>query len=220
MVMNLSFSAYFHGANLASPELLGVPESPIYYAGDRRSFESMGNNLSILGRSIYLGDNPALASLIGCIMIDAFFGLASGFLQAVAVLKSSKLYTTRGAERFLFEEMAPLLSRNYFTLLGDYARQIDNRNYLRDDRKGMPLSLLVKTLENMNPTRSENGVSSVLFDPLLKLMQARVAQGGAAEEMSSLREVIPESGIPSDQTHEEVHYMDPTREGSASLYPG
>lgn len=196
MVMKLSFSAYLHGAILASPELLGLPESPIYYAGDRRTLESMGNNLNILGRSVYLGEDPALASLIGCIMMDAFFGLATGFLQAVAVLKSSKMYTTGGAERFLVEEMAPLLSRNYLTLLGDYARQIDNRNYLRDDGKGMPLSLLVKTLENMKPTRSENGVSSVLFDPLLKLMQARVSQGGAAEEMSSLMEVIPESGIP------------------------
>lgn len=195
MAMRLSFSAYLHGAILAPPELLGLPDSPIYYGGNKAALEAMGSDYSILGRPVYLGDDPALASLMGCIMMDSFFGLAVGFLQSVAVLKSSKLRAPGAAERFVSEELVPI-SKNYLTTLRDFARQIDNGNYLREDGRGMPLSLLTKTLQNMTQTHSENGISSTLFDPLLKLMQDRVMKGGGNEELSSLVEIIPVGSQP------------------------
>ncbi|RJE27251.1 hypothetical protein PHISCL_00382 [Aspergillus sclerotialis] len=198
IAMKLSFSAYLHGAVLASPETLGLPQSPIYYAGDEEVFRSIESDFKILGRSVYLGDDLALAPLIGCIMMDAFFGLAVGFLQSTALLRTSRLYSAGGAERFLLEELVPFFSHCQLTTLSDFARQIDNRKYLRGDGNGMPLSLLVQTLDNMSKTHHQYGLCNDLFGPLLNLMRARVAQGGAAEEMSSLIKVIPEPGSRCD----------------------
>ncbi|KAL4887857.1 hypothetical protein BDV59DRAFT_206581 [Aspergillus ambiguus] len=190
LAMYLSFSAYLRGAILATPAHIGLPESSIYYAGGKEAFLFIKDGFKILGRSSYLGDDPGLASLQGCIMMDAFFGIAAGFLQSVAVIKSSKRDVAGGAERFLSEELIPLLSQSYPKVLRDFARQIDNGKYLREDGEGMPLSLLIQTLQNMMRTHSELGLSSAMLNPILDLMQDRVAQGGEAEEMSSLIKTI------------------------------
>jgi hypothetical protein len=126
--ISLSFSAYIHGAILATPAHVGRPESPFYYAGDEVAFRSIGSDFKILDQPSYLGDDPISASLQGYIMMDVFFGIAMGFLQAVAVLKSSKRYTTGGAERFVTEELVPVLSQPYPMILVDLAKQIDDRN--------------------------------------------------------------------------------------------
>ncbi|KAJ5825837.1 hypothetical protein N7474_002975 [Penicillium riverlandense] len=197
--IKLSFSAYLRGAILATPEHVGLPEAPFYYAGNETAFRSIEGYFQILGRTSYLGDDPALASLQGCIMMDAFFGLAAGFLQSVAVLKASKMYTKGGAERFLYDELVPLLCQNYPKMLGDFAKQIDNGHYLREDGNSMPLCILVQTLQNVMQAHSEHGLSNAMFKPLLELMQTRVAQGGAAEEMSSLIATISDPGPLEDE---------------------
>lgn len=190
IAMKLSFSSYIRGAILTTPAHVGLPESPFYYAGDENAFRSIESDFRILGRSSYLGGDPALASLQGCIMMDAFFGLTAGFLQSVATLKSSKMYSAGGAERFLSEELIPLLSGTYPKVLADFARQIDNGNCVRGDAHGMPLGLLVQTLQSMMQMHSEHGLSNVMVEPILIVLQARVSQEGPDEEMSSLIEVI------------------------------
>lgn len=190
--MSLSFSAYIRGAILATPAHVGQPESPFYYAGDEVAFRSIESDIKILGRPSYVGDDTSFASLQGCIMMDVFLGVAMGFLQAVALLKSSKRYTTGGAERFVTEELVPVLSQSYPMVLVDLAKQIDNGNYLASD--GMPLSLLIQTLNSMKQTHSEFGISDVMFDALLELMHSRAAQGGAGGEISSLVELILHNG--------------------------
>lgn len=112
----------------------------------------------------------------------------------MTVLKSSKLYQTGDAERLLSEELVPFLSHGGLVLLGDYAKQVDSRDYIRDDGKGMPLNLLAETLESMNEVHSNQGVLCEPCGPLLGLMKARISEGGAAEELSSLVEVIRGSG--------------------------
>ncbi|KAB8218868.1 hypothetical protein BDV33DRAFT_174629 [Aspergillus novoparasiticus] len=186
--MSLSFSAYIRGAILATPAQVGRPESPFYYAGDEATFRSLEGDIKILGRPSYVGEDPSFASLQGCIMMDAFFGIAIGFLQAVAVLKASTMYSAGGAERFVTEELAPVLSHAYPMVLADLAKQIDKGNYLTGD--GMPLSLLIQTLNSMKRTHSDLGISDVMFEPLLKLMHSRAAQGRADEEISSLLELV------------------------------
>ena len=121
-------------------------------------------------------------------MMDAFFGIAIGFLQAVAVLKASTMYISGAAERFVTEELAPVLSHAYPMVLTDLAKQIDNGNYLTGD--GMPLSLLIQTLNSMKQTHTDLGIADEVFEPLLKLMQSRAAEGRADEEISSLLELI------------------------------
>lgn len=189
--MSLSFSAYIRGAILTTPAHVGRPESPFYYAGDELAFRSIQADIQLLGRPTYVGNDPSSASLQGCIMMDVFFGVVIGFLQSVAVLKSSEWYTIGGAERFVTEQLVPALSKSFPMVLVDLAKQIDNETYVARD--GMPLSLLVQTLNSLKQTHSELGISDVMFDALLELLRSRVTQGGAGEEISSLVELISDT---------------------------
>ena len=190
MAMSLSFSAYIRGAILVTPKRIGQPDSAIYYAGDEAAFRSIENDFNILGRQSYVGSNLDAASLHGCMLMDVMFGLAAGFLQSVAVLKRSGLYTSGGAKRFLSGTLTPLLAQSYPKLLSDLARQIDNEDYLSEDGDGAPVGLLAKTIQSMTQTHTELSLSSIILDPILELMKTRIAQGGADEELSSLVETI------------------------------
>lgn len=188
--MKLSFSSYLRGAILTTPAYVGLPESVFYYSGDESAFKVIVNEFNILGQQLYLGDDVTLATLQECILVNTFFGLTAGFLQSMAILKSSKLYTAGGAESFMSEALGPLLATEYPKLLGDFARQIDNKDYVNKGSDGAPLGLLVRSFQGMLETHSELGLASIFTRPLLELMKVRVAQGGGAEEMSSLVETL------------------------------
>lgn len=186
----LSFSAYLRGAILTTPAYVGLPESVFYYSGDERAFQAIENDFSILGQQYYLGDDATSATLQECILVNTFFGLAAGFLQSMAILKSSKLYTAGGAKSFLSEALGPLLATEYPKLLGDLAQQIDSKDYVNKGSDGAPLGLLLRSFQGMLETHSELGLASIFTGPMLELMKVRVAQGGAAEELSSLVETL------------------------------
>lgn len=188
--MKLSFSAYLRGAILTTPAYVGQPESVFYYSGDEKAFRAIEHEFNILGQQFYLGDDATSATLQECILVNTFFGLAAGFLQSMAILKSSKLYTTGGAESFMAEALGPLLATEYPKLLGDLAKQIDSKNYVNDGGDGAPLGLLVRSFQEIMEIHSELGLASIFTGPMLELMKLRVAQGGAAEEMSSLVETL------------------------------
>lgn len=106
----------------------------------------------------------------------------------MAVLRKSNLYSQGGAERFLSEALAPLLAHDYPCMLRDYARQIDKKQYTSTE--GAQLGLVVHSFESLMRHDAELGLASVVVAPLQELVKARIAQGGAYEEPSSLVETI------------------------------
>lgn len=193
--IKLSFSAYLRGAILTTPAYVGLPESVFYYSGEEKAFKAIENEFNVLGQQLYLGDDATSATLQECILVNTFFGLAAGFLQSMAILKSSKLYSAGGAERFMSEALGPLLATEYPKLLGDFAKQIDNKDYVNKSGDGAPLGLLKRSFQGMLETHSELGLASIFTGPMLELIKVRVAQGGGAEEMSSLVETLSDPAV-------------------------
>jgi pyrroline-5-carboxylate reductase len=186
----LSFAAYLRGAILTTPAYVGLSESVFYYSGDEKAFKAIENQFNILGQPVYLGADPVSATLQECILVNTFFGLVAGFLQSMAVLKSSKQYTPGGADKLMSEALGPLIAHDYPRLLADLAKQIDSKDYLSSAGNGAPLGLLIRSLQGMLQTHSELGLASIITRPMLELIQIRVAQEGGAEEVSSLVETL------------------------------
>lgn len=185
----LSFLAYIRGAIMTTPPHVGSAESVFYYSGNEKAFRSIEAALKVLGNPIYLGHDVTSATLQECILGNCFYGFAAGFLQSMAVLKSSKLYSPGGAQLLMSEAIVPTLTHHFPNIFADLARQIDDKDYVTKG-DGARLDTLSKALDNMIKATNELGLSSILLEPMRKLIQVRIAEGGAAEEMSSLVETL------------------------------
>lgn len=189
LATKLTFSDYLRGAIITTPAYIGLPKSVLYYSGSRGAFQSIEPALKVLGRAIYLGDDIASATLRECIAGNCFFGFAAGFIQSMALLKSSKSYVPGDAERLMSEVLSPWLANDVPKMFGDLAKQIDKGDY-QSRGEGAPLVLLTKSLKGLLRTHAEQGLSSIIINSMLELFQSRVALGGANEEMSSLVEAL------------------------------
>lgn len=190
LASKMSFANYIRGSIMTTPAHIGRAESPFYYSGNESAYRSIEPALRMLGRASFLGNDPASATIHECVLGNCFFGLMAGFLQAMALLKSSSLYEAGGAERLTSETLGPLLTHGFSEVLQDLAKQIDHNDYITPGGDGAPLRLLVKSLGVLNQVHLEQGLSSELIRPLLELMEVRMSHGGAEEEMSSLVETI------------------------------
>ncbi|KAA8641952.1 hypothetical protein EYZ11_010230 [Aspergillus tanneri] len=185
-----SFSTYIRGAIETYPAYVGMPESLFYYSGDQKIFASIEETLKILGMAVYLGEDVLFATLQECTLGIFFFGFSQAFLQTMAFYNSTKMYMPGGAQRLLKETLLPIFMQDYSRLYGELARQIDEKDYVSQASDGAPLSVLQDTLGCLIQTSEKLGISSNALHPMYELVQARISQGGAAEEMSSLVETI------------------------------
>ncbi|KAF7589128.1 hypothetical protein BBP40_004733 [Aspergillus hancockii] len=188
--LQLSFSTYIRGAIETYPAYVGLPESLFYYSGDRRSFDCVEPALKVLGSAVYLGEDVLFATLQECILGTFFFGFSQAFLQTMAILKSTNMYSPGGAQRLLKETLIPMFVNDYSQLYDELARQIDEKDYISQGSEGAPLSVLQDTLGGLIESSEMLGVSASVLRPMFELVRTRISQGGAVEEMSSLVETI------------------------------
>lgn len=191
MIEGLHNSAYIRGIVCTLPKYVGTPEISLYYSGNSEAFKAICDDIGVLGKPCYLGDDPCSATIQEGILVDTLFGLIAGFLQSMAVLRKSNLYSPGGAERFVSEALTPLLAHAYPCILRDFARQIDKEQYTSSE--GAKLSLLVHSFESLMRQHSERGLVSVVIPRMQELVKTRIAQGGEDDELSSLVETISES---------------------------
>lgn len=186
---NLSFSAYLRGAIMTTPAYVGDAEVPVYYSGDEEVFQGLKSILKMLGPPRHIDKNVGAAAIYETVMGHCFYGFAGGFVQAMAVLKSSFLYNKGDAARVTDDFLTPLIQHKFPAMFRDLAIQIDEENYLTNGG-GSRLEQSVKSLKSMIKSNTAQGLDDIILQPLLKLIEVRVAQGGADEEMSGLVETL------------------------------
>lgn len=185
----LEFSTYIHAPIFATPPLVGHPDTRSYYGGNEEAYRSVKPILTAFGQSIYLGRDPCSARFQEILMGGCFYGFASGFLQTMATLRFSRFYTPGAAQRLMADMVTPLLTHSFPGTFGHLAKQIDGEYVVDGD--GVRLGLLTSALRDRVEIYRELGLSDVAFRPMMQLLQARLENGGSAdEEMSSLVEVI------------------------------
>lgn len=77
---------YLDGAIMATPELIGKPESTILYAGERALFEQHEPLLKVLaGTTAHVGDDHGHAAALDSAMLVYMWGVLFGALHGVAI---------------------------------------------------------------------------------------------------------------------------------------
>jgi 3-hydroxyisobutyrate dehydrogenase-like beta-hydroxyacid dehydrogenase len=83
---------YLDGAIMATPDLIGGPQSTILYAGDADAFEQYKSELLTLGANgVHDGTDPGLASALDSALLMVMWGALFGTLQGVAICKAERL---------------------------------------------------------------------------------------------------------------------------------
>jgi 3-hydroxyisobutyrate dehydrogenase-like beta-hydroxyacid dehydrogenase len=77
---------YLDGAIMATPELIGKPESTILYAGERALFEQHKELLQLLaGTTAHVGDDHGQAAALDSALLVYMWGVLFGALHGVAI---------------------------------------------------------------------------------------------------------------------------------------
>ena len=184
LIKERGFSSYVQGAIEAMPECIGSTETVIWHSGDADCFESAKPILSALGKVLYIDSNPLSASMRELVLGTCLFSLAAGFCQAIALLKSIDGFEYGQTERFATEVAIPTIEQSTY-MLHQIAQQTDAQNYVTQG-SGATLGLLQVALENITRANDEQGISSVVLEPILELIRARVVDGGRDDGMGAI----------------------------------
>lgn len=173
---------HLDGGIMAVPPMIGTPGAFLLYSGSRSAFDSYREVLDGFGESQYAGPDHGMASLQDLALLSGMYGLFSGVLHALALVRSG------GVEATAF---APVLSR-WLNAMGGFAAaaaaQIDKSDYAGDVTSS--LAMQAAGYANLDLFAAERGVSPELLAPLGSLMRRRVADGHGDESLASVVELL------------------------------
>ncbi|MBK1783084.1 NAD(P)-dependent oxidoreductase [Prauserella cavernicola] len=179
---------YLGGGIMAVPPQIGTPDAFVLYSGSRSAFETSRGALDTFGESHYLGGAPGLAALQDIALLSGMYGMFTGIIHALALVRSEGTPLT---------EFVPRLDRWLSSMSGwahAAAHQIDAGDYASD----VPSNLGMQAAGFVNLTRAaqEQGVSPELLEPLGALLRRRAADGHGHEDITGIIELL-QKGTPA-----------------------
>lgn len=166
---------YLHGAVYAVPQTLGTEASSIIYSGSPAVHERWREQLALLGKVTFLGEDAGRASGYDAAILSGMYGLLGGFLHAAALARAAGIKAV---------ELTPMLLSwltDMYPALHTFAEQIDSGSYaggessLAMNQSG--LALLIRATETQ-------GVPFAALDSLKALVDRQVADGHGEESLA------------------------------------
>jgi 3-hydroxyisobutyrate dehydrogenase-like beta-hydroxyacid dehydrogenase len=175
-------AAFLDGGIMAVPPMIGQPGAFVLYSGPQEVFDASREALDALAESIWLGADPGVAALTDLALLSAMYGATMGELHAFAMVRSAGIRAT---------EFAPLLQR-WMGVVGGFQEQTAARIESGDRTTGVVSNLAMQAaaFHNFFDAAHEQGVSPELIAPLYPLMQRRLVEGGGAEDLTGLVELL------------------------------
>lgn len=168
---------YLDGSVMVTPEMVGGPDTLIFYSGSKTIFDSHADILHKIGGPLYLGDEIALASIYDLAMLSSMFGMFSGYIHAAALLRS---------ENIAVAEVTPMimsLLNAMIELLPQTAREIDTSNFPPPSSNN---AMMATALKKILAGSTEQGVNADLMRPISQLFDNAVTAGFGDKDISSL----------------------------------
>ncbi|MFJ3586171.1 NAD(P)-dependent oxidoreductase [Streptomyces sp. NPDC090127] len=172
---------YVDGGIMAVPQMIATPAAYVFYSGDEEAYEIHRPTLAVLGGTRWTGPDAGLAALYDIGLLTGMYGMFSGVMQALALVRTENI----GAEEYA-ELLVPWIS----AMLGGVpaiARDIDSGRHLTDVSS---LAVSQAAFPNFIETFKAQGVSTELFEPLLTLVDRAIDEGHAEDGMSRMVEML------------------------------
>lgn len=168
---------YLDGGVMVTPELIGKAEAFILYGGSQSAYHDVETLLTMLGKPVYVGTDPAMAQLFDLAMLSAMFGMFGGYLHAAALLATEQVPT---------REVTPMimsLLQAMVALLPHIAEEIDTKPNLHPNSNN---TMMAVALKNVVEGSVEQGIDPSLLEPIRALFAKGVASGFGARDIAAL----------------------------------
>ncbi|KAI8310273.1 hypothetical protein K4K61_000857 [Colletotrichum sp. SAR11_59] len=153
---------YFDGAIMVTPELIGTIHSSMFFSGENEAeFERISGILRPLGSSHYVAQDSGAASLWDIAALAAMYGMYSGAIVALNVLKRQRpddaAAESPSTEAPMKKIVLPLLS-TLLPHLVNLSRALDKEDW--NENFGNPASMQLKGLQTILTTLREEKVNA------------------------------------------------------------
>ncbi|MFD0416002.1 NAD(P)-dependent oxidoreductase [Streptomyces sp. NPDC127108] len=179
-------ATYLDGAIMTTPPGVGSPDMMFLYSGSQDTFTAHKETLDVLGDALFLGTDPAVASLYDAALLGLMWATFNGWLHGTALVGADKVaaadYTVL-ANRWLGGAVSGFLTR--------YAAQIDEGDYPGDDAT---VDVQIATIDHLIHAAADRGVDNALPELLKASMERAKALGHGGDSYASVIEVLRGKG--------------------------
>jgi 3-hydroxyisobutyrate dehydrogenase-like beta-hydroxyacid dehydrogenase len=171
---------YLDGGIMATPEMIGTPQSRIFYSGDKELLDQYRAILELWGTAEYFGDDAGMASLHDLALLSAMYVMFAGFFHGAAMLAPAGVSATD------FAAMAAPWLQATAQLLPEYAAVIDGGDYAVPGQQ----SLLFSDISDIIQASRDQGVSTEVVDVVQRLIHRQIDAGHGNEGFARIIEGI------------------------------
>lgn len=171
-----SVKHYFDGAVMVPPQMIGGPQSFLVISGQTpEAFEPIASLLESVGRPEYLGAAIDAAARYDLAALSSMFGMFSGMLVAMALLKKGHATADEKLEPVVSGSLNPFLGA-MIPYSGLIARSWDDKAW--DDNLGNPVGMQAQALRNILEACRDDGVDDGFLKSLTSAMEEVVEDRG------------------------------------------
>ncbi|MEV7195386.1 NAD(P)-binding domain-containing protein [Streptomyces sp. NPDC093510] len=173
---------FLDGAVKNVPDAVGKPDTLLYYAGDRATFDAYEETLKVLGGdTVHLGTDPDLAALYEMAVGSTLLPALIGFFQGAALVRA------RGLEAGSLVRYEVKWLEMIASILPTLAEEIDSGDYTRP---ASTVGLFHAAAEYDQDMAEEGGIDVSWLAPMNDLVRRAVDEGHRDHSISALVEML------------------------------
>ncbi|MEV2278900.1 NAD(P)-binding domain-containing protein [Nocardiopsis sp. NPDC049922] len=178
---------FVSGGIMAVPTMVAVPETGgyVFYSGSREAFDRHEGTLSVPLATAYTGEDAGLAALNDIALLSAMTGMFAGVAHAFALVRDADVDLGSFSDLlsgWLTAMTATVPGTVEHLESGDYTTGVVSN-----------LAMMVRGNATLLRTAEERGVSTELLRPYMRLMELRLAQGGADEDATGVIDLLSDA---------------------------
>lgn len=171
---------YLDGGIMATPEMIGTPQSAVLYSGSPTLFDDYRELFEIWGSTEYFGEDAGMASLYDLALLSAMYVMFAGFFHAAAMVGAAGVPAKEFAARAAnwLSAVVPIVS--------EYADVIDGGDY------GVPgqQSLYFSDISDIVNASRDQGISTEVVDVVQRLIHRQIDAGHGNDGFARIFESI------------------------------
>jgi len=171
---------YLDGGIMATPDMIGTPQSSILYSGSRQQFDEYLGLLQLWGRPEYFGDDAGMASLYDLALLSGMYAMFAGFFHGAAMVGAA------GVPAGEFAARAAVWLQSMASALPEYAEVIDGGDYSVPGQQSLEFS----DISDIVNASSALGISTELVDVVQRLIHRQIDAGHGKDGFARVIESI------------------------------
>lgn len=171
---------YLDGGIMATPVMIGTPESTLFYSGSRTVFDDHRRLLETWGTADYFGADAGMASLYDLALLAGMYAMFAGFFQGAAMVAGAGVTAAQFAERAIpwLHAVAPSVA--------EYAAVIDGGDFSVPGQQ----SLVFSDLTDIVDACRSQGIGTDVIDAVQRLIRRQIDAGFGAHGFARVIESI------------------------------